>query len=725
MKNFDDTPIQKPEEDRFGFDPFAKAIAQCITKLSNPIGSVVAIFGPWGSGKSSVINMVRHHLEAESDIDLDIINFPAWMYRSEDALTLGFFKELNAGLAPVLSTQSKAAGALQKLGANLAGASSLASMAVGMVAGSVGEKATTATLDALAGFIDQGDTAEDLQGQLADALRSTGKRFLVIIDDLDRLSPEEALVMFRLVKSVGRLPNVMYLLAYDRLSTEAAVEQRFPSEGPHYLEKIVQAGFELPEPDQSHLNIMVGEFLDQIASGLPEIDPVEFGNLFHSVVAPELKTPRDVLRLVNTLAITTPPVIEDVFLPDFVSLECLRVFRPAVYRAIRANKSQILNTSMERGNGQRENRAGDYTAMLFGSEPEADQANLRDALMRLFPQLESVFANTSYSGTSQWARLRRACSPAHFDTYFRYAVSQQTIPKREIDYLVDGVRTASEIQDALTQATSVIQAERRSKASFLLEELTNHGGEMSLEHGENLISAIFEVADELFVESDEGRGFGSVGNNIRLHWLLRSILNGRTTLDERSGILMRCMSNASFDWLLDFSRSAWDRHHPSDPDRNPRSEEDQLLTEAAAATLREQARQLIVRKAAEGTLLDVRRPITALFEWDRLKDEGSHEVLQFTSRELQDDQSVAKLARACLGKSWSHGMGGFDGSPGDLVQRENDRAQLEERERLMDLNVFRERLTELVTSETLESEDRDIIRRLLVAWESRDAGEDW
>ncbi|MEO3413051.1 P-loop NTPase fold protein [Roseovarius sp. CAU 1744] len=75
----------------------------------------------------------------------------------------------------------------------------------------------------------------------------------MVIDDLDRLSPEEALVIFRLVKSVGRLPNVMYLLAYDRETTEQAVARRFPPEGAHHLEKIIQAGFELPQPDQSHL----------------------------------------------------------------------------------------------------------------------------------------------------------------------------------------------------------------------------------------------------------------------------------------------------------------------------------------------------------------------------------------------------------------------------------------------------------------------------------------
>ena len=66
-------------------------------------------FDPWGSGKSSVINLIRHHLEKDAP-DLDVNNFPAWMYKTEDAMAEGFFKELNAGLSPVLSDHTKAAG---------------------------------------------------------------------------------------------------------------------------------------------------------------------------------------------------------------------------------------------------------------------------------------------------------------------------------------------------------------------------------------------------------------------------------------------------------------------------------------------------------------------------------------------------------------------------------------------------------------------------------------
>ena len=58
-----DQPIETPAEDRFGVDPFAHALAASILKMQSPRGSVIGLNGPWGSGKSSAVNLCRHHLD--------------------------------------------------------------------------------------------------------------------------------------------------------------------------------------------------------------------------------------------------------------------------------------------------------------------------------------------------------------------------------------------------------------------------------------------------------------------------------------------------------------------------------------------------------------------------------------------------------------------------------------------------------------------------------------
>ena len=169
-------------------------------------------------------------------------------------------------------------------------------------------------------LINTDESDESLQQDVATALETSSRRFLVVIDDIDRLSPDEALVIFRLVKSVGRLPNVIYLLAYDRITTEKAVKRRYPSEGIHYLEKIVQADFDLPEANQHELTRMLECQIAEILGDVESDSQVHLGNVLYSVVAPEIRTPRDVLRLSNALEVAYPAVRGEVDPTDFGNL---------------------------------------------------------------------------------------------------------------------------------------------------------------------------------------------------------------------------------------------------------------------------------------------------------------------------------------------------------------------------------------------------------------------
>lgn len=712
MDNFSDKPITDPQKDRFGFDPFAKAISDCIKGIREPDGSVVAIYGPWGSGKSSAINLVLHHLH-NSNEGIDIIKFPAWIYRSEDTLVAGFFRELYAGLSPVLSKQTQAAIALRKLGANLAGTGNLAGATVGLFAGSFFEKVAIFIFDTCGRFIKPAATTEDLQTQLADALRQEQKRFLIVIDDLDRLAPEEALVIFRLIKSVGRLHNVMYLLAYDKDATEKAMSERFPSEGPHYLEKIVQAGFELPELDYARLSIMMSDYLDSIIGGSPDTDPPELGRFFHSVVIPELKTPRDIIRLSNTLSIVANPVKNDVFFPDLMVLETLRVFRPKLYQAIKANKLDILNVLMTGPHDGQNEKSKEFSHRLLGSEAEGDHENLKKVLMQLFPQLRIVFTGDSYSEKPEWRQQRRVCSREHFDTYFRFVVSPETIPEKELDYLLDNKRTIEEIQKRFIESIEVTQAKNQSKARYLLEELIIHGRTVPISQTELILSAIFPIADKIMDADKKMRTlFGD--NRGRIHLLLRVFLFDRTTIEQRSGILMRSMERAPLRWLSDFSRLAWEEHFPRYLYKEARPENKTMLTKEDVEILRERARSQIKAAAVDGTLIDMADLGHILYEWDIVKAEGSDEVYRFTADAIADDEKILKLARAIFEKPHRTDTSNIDREPGDIMtSHEFARIPLNYIESFLDYKNLRKRARLLCNNPSISEEDRNIIKNFL------------
>lgn len=716
MSEFNDAPISCPDEDRFDIDLFARTIAKCILNLQDPVGSVVAVHGRWGSGKSSLINLVRHHL-GNAETNLTTLQFQCWLYRSEDALAVGFFRELYVGLSPALSKSKKAQKALRKIGARVAGAGALLGGVVGAFAGSIWGQIVTSSSKALEGIIKTNESDEALQNKVVEALQNSSQRFLVVIDDIDRLSPEEALVIFRLIKSVGRLPNVIYLLAYDRNTTEKAIEERYPSEGAHYLEKIVQAGFDLPVPSQSQL-IKILE--TQIADILGDVDGashVHLGNMFYTVVTPEIRTPRDVLRLSNALTITYQAVRGEVDPTDFLAIETFRLFRPYVYHAIRSQKSVLVGTGLDSRHVNQDKVAEQHEQLLLGKEPPNDRSRLKDGLVGLFPRLESIWSNIYSTDEIGWSKARRVCSATHFDTYFKFSLSSYTVPRSEVQELVRRADEPELVRSVFRDGLRVHLAEGRTKASFLLDELIYNASDMELRKVKPFLQALYVTANDLRVDSDENLGFTWINNRDRLHRLTRALLLNRTKLAERSQILFDAFQNASLDWLVYIGNSVFNDYWPPREGEAPALPEECLVTKEDAEKINQIALQRIREAAHDGSIINVKDLAFVLFKWRDLAGHTSGEVKFFCDTALKDDQSIVKFARAFLGQSYERHVG-------DHVSSVKDQARIEGIENLMDANRFRDRLTEVLRGSQLKPDDKDTVQRFLTAWEARESSGD-
>ena len=98
---------------------------------------------------------------------------------------------------------------------------------VGPVANAAGQ-----SLGALAGLTARG--VADEREQLKEPRFSGNGGSLVLIDDIDRLHPDEILDVMRLVKLVGDLPYVTYLLAFDRPYVERALGKDRQVDGRSY-----------------------------------------------------------------------------------------------------------------------------------------------------------------------------------------------------------------------------------------------------------------------------------------------------------------------------------------------------------------------------------------------------------------------------------------------------------------------------------------------------------
>ncbi|HHQ4663587.1 TPA: KAP family P-loop NTPase fold protein, partial [Aeromonas veronii] len=635
--------------------------------------------------------------------------------RGEDALALAFFRELYAGLSPSLGEKVKKQ--LPRLGARLLRAGTLVGKvvetAVGGVAGTVAEKG----MEWLSGLIEQDESVEALHTELSNALREQKKRFLIVIDDIDRLSPDEVLLMFRLVKSVGRLPNVMYLLVYDRLLAEKIVTERYPSEGAHYLEKIVQAAFELPEPSAFDVQQHLQSQIVSICGSAAETDSVRFMNIFYESIAPAMRTPRDVIRYTNSLSVSWPAVANEVNCADFLALEVFRLLHPEIYRAIRQNKS-ILSGNRSYDSREREEIDKRFNELFFGPNPKPGYDRIRRSLMRLFPALESVWRNHTYGGNPEkrWRMERRVCSDRHFDTYFRFSISDDALTSTELNEFLVHVDDVGYVKRTLSGAVSVVRRAGGTKAAVWLEYLHLHADCIAQDKVQPLLTALFEIADDLNVEADNAKGFGWGNNNFRLLGLLRALTLEKMSLEERSSIFLQACATASIGWLGHFTHSAWTDYYPREG-KEPESPENCLTTEAVAHELRRLLYSRIKVAAADGSLCVLRNLTSLLYSWVDLANDDGAAVRAWTSTLITTDDGVRLLAKAFTSYAWTQGVD-FDGM-GDLVAKRVVQVNLQNVAYLTEVEVFRSRVVEVIA----EGADPDI-QLFLDAWLRAEQGHD-
>ena len=95
-----DQPISALDQDRLDRGEFALGLARELKRYSDDRCLVVALYAPWGTGKSSLLNLLTSELEKEtkpSEQSPIVIRFNPWNFSSLDSLLSMFFRELQVG----------------------------------------------------------------------------------------------------------------------------------------------------------------------------------------------------------------------------------------------------------------------------------------------------------------------------------------------------------------------------------------------------------------------------------------------------------------------------------------------------------------------------------------------------------------------------------------------------------------------------------------------------
>lgn len=441
-KFFGDDPLEAGSDlDSLERDRFADQLVEVIQQVREQTeSSVLAIIGPWGSGKSSILNMVVGKLRPGP---WAIAHFNPWIYSDQESLQNGFFAELRAAMEDEAWSESrKAVGALGRAVAPLG--------KLTMLAGVPDVSAiVTKVSDVIAG-----DTSVTKTKAAAEAaLRKAGRPVLVVMDDLDRLTPDELLLALKLVRLVGRLPNVYYLLSYDEKTLVDVLEKTPLASGGgterarSYLEKIVQVRLDLPVlRDYQRGELVNARFADLLAALglLGKVEMSRVSRAYHDHLASRLNTPRTINRFfAQVAALYKASHSDELDFVDFFLVTWVRTAEPALYFALANWKGDLTGPSgrslLERlaagSPPSRDQQKTEWLARLArNGVAEENLQGVLAVLAQLFaPISEVVHGGVKASGDySDIARRRGIGHQDYFDRYFAFGVPSEDLADAEV-----------------------------------------------------------------------------------------------------------------------------------------------------------------------------------------------------------------------------------------------------------------------------------------------------
>lgn len=285
----DDAPVEAPDRDQLGVASRAEFVAGEIVRSAGPM--VFGVFGGWGSGKTSFCRMVVKRAVALGGAGIRFYHLRG----SQHELAGEPDASLMHGICAALC-DGNLSEAHRKLKQDLPGA-----LADGPGA-RVGEPGAIAVFEDM--------LAEELERD---------DRLIVIVDDLDRCSPEFVLGLWNAIRRFHTCPQVFFLVAADKEIVLQAMERRLgelsapPSTGKSkLLDKYLRWYTELPPLPLESLGQIVrdlyedqrqttdaGEYpnvTDLIMSG-----PTEYINLIWTAIDASSPTMRALKRLLNAI----------------------------------------------------------------------------------------------------------------------------------------------------------------------------------------------------------------------------------------------------------------------------------------------------------------------------------------------------------------------------------------------------------------------------------------
>ncbi len=411
---FSDKPTK---DDQLNFRDYAKILADI--SLTSETPATIGIFGEWGSGKSSLMMMMDEILIGENACT---IWFNAWKYDKEDALWRSLIlrivesldakdseiEEIRRKLYTAISTEElgkaqinwlEVGKTITKEGIKAAATVAFPLAGVGTIIANLGKSVlNTNSIDEISKAVSRQtiqrnqdrissiEQFDKLYLELVNKLLGNKKRLIVFIDDLDRCTPLQSLLVLEALKAFLGAERCVYVVACDPRLIQKGFEKKYGSSTTQdftdFLEKIIQLYFEMPPLRVEDIKV----FLTGLGLG------DEAGDIAHIILAGLDSNPRKLKRFLNNLEIQYQLVLSrklEIEKTKLIKLACITYGWKQIWIKTQENPSLLtelqkfaVRPELENETGispilkdilEKESRLGDFlTQVPYFSETDLD-----------------------------------------------------------------------------------------------------------------------------------------------------------------------------------------------------------------------------------------------------------------------------------------------------------------------------------------------------------------
>lgn len=364
-------------------------------------GIVAGLTGSWGAGKSSVLNMLNENLGSRTGVVSVLFN--PWLLGNRDVLLTEMFKAIRSQflLSSVETIRTlatdvdrywravDAAGYAAAIGIDVVASAGAATVAWSRLSKPVRSLFTPPPVD-----------LESARLQLEAKINATDIAVVVLIDELDRVEDDEVREVARLIKAVGEIAGISYLVAYDPARVADALGRGSGGErraaGEAYLEKIIQYPIPIRPLTRDDVDKLLGIMLDGHGTGRFASNDERRAGLFDLVVA-AIRTPRDVKRLSGTFDTFWRVAGGEICPIDLFAYSWLAVRHPMIRDRVSQVPDRLVNDPTEaesfRRMGDGKDTRSASVRLNWGLPTIELSRDVEQLLGALFPTLNGVRDN--------------------------------------------------------------------------------------------------------------------------------------------------------------------------------------------------------------------------------------------------------------------------------------------------------------------------------------------